>query len=240
LARGGYTRRQLKEDRFADAAAETLHWTVEHRNSLIVGGTSALLVLGLLLGWWFYRQHQETQASIALGHGVRIRHAAVLPPGGEPHEGHLEFRSSGERAQAARDQFRKVAAEHSGTRSGELARYFMGVMAMEMGDTEEAQAIFEEVAAWKDQDLASLARMGLASVYRMTARHSLALDVYRALAESPTATVPRATALLEQAATYEALQQTAEARRLYEQVRIDEPAGFAAQVAASRLAGLQQ
>ena len=33
----GYTKRQLKEDRFKAGAAEAVHWTEEHRRTLIIG-----------------------------------------------------------------------------------------------------------------------------------------------------------------------------------------------------------
>lgn len=239
MARGGYTRRQLKEDRFADAAAETLHWTVEHRRSLVIGGVSAALVLGLLLGYWFYRQHRETEAGMALGNALRIRNADLTPQGAGPEPGALAFRSSEDRARAAREEFQKVAGEHSGTRAAELARYFLGTTALEMGDMQSAESVFQEVAALQDVDLAALARMGLASVYRATERPEQALDIYRALAESPTSTVPRATAQLEKAAAYEAMQQPGEARRIYELIRADEPTGYAAQVAGARLQTLR-
>ena len=47
-------RHQLKEDGFRKFTTEQAHWAVEHRDTLIKAGVALVLVLGLLVGGYFY------------------------------------------------------------------------------------------------------------------------------------------------------------------------------------------
>ena len=85
-------------------------------------------------------------------------------------------------------------------------------------------------------DLAPLAKFALASTYRGEGKESNAIQLYKELIDHPRATVPKSTAQIELAAMYETTQ-PAEAARIYEQIRKDEPTSAAAQVASTRLQG---
>jgi len=105
----------------------------------------------------------------------------------------------------------------------------------DLGDHAAAERAFQEVASVGNDDLAALARLALASVYRSQGRFKEALEIYKKLADKPTVSVGKATALLEEAATYEASQQPLEAKRIYEQVQKENPTTDAAQIASARL-----
>ena len=61
-----------------------------------------------------------------------------------------------------------------------------------------------------------------------------ALPFYRELIDHPSESVPKATAQLELGSLYEQ-KQPAEANKLYQQVRIENPTGVAGEIAASRM-----
>jgi hypothetical protein len=67
-------------------------------------------------------------------------------------------------------------------------------------------------------------------VYRGEGKQASAIQLYKELIDHPSATVPKSTAQIELARVYEETQ-PAEAMRLYEQVRKEDPNGAAAQVA---------
>ena len=75
------TRHQLKQDKFSratiGAAEATVHWTVEHRNTIIV----ALVVLGVIavgsLAGYAYIQKQNDVASLEYGAAMRIYTSAL-------------------------------------------------------------------------------------------------------------------------------------------------------------------
>ncbi|MDP9262733.1 MAG: tetratricopeptide repeat protein, partial [Acidobacteriota bacterium] len=78
-----------------------------------------------------------------------------------------------------------------------------------------------------------------ASFYRSQKRDAEAIQLYRELIENPSGTVPKATAQLELGSLYEE-KQPAEAGKLYQQVRIENPAGAAGEIAAARMSRLEK
>jgi predicted negative regulator of RcsB-dependent stress response len=232
------TRHQLKQDRFAATAAETYSWAVAHRSKLVIGGIVAAVVLAIVVGTWWYTQYREHDASLDLAKALRTYEAPLRPPGQPAQSEMLSFASAPERARVANGEFRRVADKYSHTPSGKVARYFVALTYIDMADNAAAERELKHVADSAKPELAGMAKLALASLYRSTNRDQQAIDLYKQLADHPTATVSKSTAQLELAAAYEA-KQPAEARRIYEQIRKDEPQGPAAQTAATRLADLK-
>ena len=207
-----YTRHQLKEDRFATAVQEQAAWAVEHRNKLIVaGGVVAVLVLAAL-GAFFYNQSRNDKASVALSGALRIYNAPLRPAGAPQQPGQISFTSAAERAQAAQKEFRKVVQDYPYTRSADFARYWVGVTAMDMGDSKTAEDQLKELTGSRRDDLSALAKLALASVYRSSGKESQAASLYKELIDHPSNTVPKSTAQLELAGMYENTQPTEASR----------------------------
>ena len=235
----GYTRHQLKQDRFAETAAETVSWAVEQRNKIIVGAVAIALLLLVVVGGWFYLDHRDSQASVDFGKAIRIYEAQLRPPNAPAQPDFLTFTSASERAAAAQKEFKAVADNYPHTRSSEFARYFIGLTYRDMGDTKDAEKYLNQVAGSHNKELASLAHMALAGVYEQTNRESDAIKIYQDLIAHPTTTVPKSTAQLELASVYQA-KQPAEAAHIYEQIRKDDPQSPAAEIATTRLASLTE
>lgn len=234
----GYTRHQLKQDRFAEATKDTVSWAVEHRKKLVTGGVIAGIALLVILGSWYYIQTHNQKADAELAAALRTYQAQLRPANSPPIPDVETFTSAAERAKAANAKFRKVADGYGRTQSGRVARYFVGLTDRDMGDTAGAERELQQVADKSNQDLASLARLALAGIYRDSGRDKDAIQLYNQLINKPTGTVGKATAELELASLYEP-KQPQEARRIYEQIRKEEPASVAAEVAANRLASLK-
>ena len=125
------------------------------------------------------------------------------------------------------------------TRTGEFARYFLGLTASQLGDNTAAERDLKAVASSHNEDLAALSQLALAAVYRNTNRTKEAIDIYNKLIAKPTRSVGKATAQMELATTYEFSQQPAEAKRIYEQMQKENPASEIAQFAAQKLQELK-
>ena len=233
----GYTRHQLKQDRFAETAAETVSWAVEHRNKIIVIAVAVSVALVLIIGGWFYFDHRDSEASVVLGRAVRTYEAPLRPANAPAQPDFLTFTSAAERAAAAQKEFKAVADKYPHTRSSEFAQYFIGLTYRDMGDNKNAEQALNSVASAHNRDVAALARFALAGIYEQTNREPDAIKIYQDLIAHPTATVPKATAQLELAAIYQT-KQPAEAARLYDQIRKDDPQSPAAEVATTRLGSL--
>ena len=235
----GYTRHQLKEDKLADAARGTVDWAGHHRKLVSVASTVLLVAAVVGVGGWALWQWQEQKASFKLGGALRTYQRPLRPAGTPADPEFPSFASAAERAQTARAEFQKVADQYSYTRSGKMARYYVGVTAMESGDTAAAERELKAIVQSGNRDLAPLAKLALASFYRSQKRDAEAIQLYRELIDNPSDSVPKATAQLELGSLYEE-KQPAEAGKLYQQVRTENPTGVAGEIAAARMSRLEK
>ena len=237
------TRHSLKQDRFSkvtlETAERTVHWTVEHQKTLIIGGIVVLLVILAGLGGWYYLNQQDQKASVEFGQAVRTLDAQLRPPNTPAQPGVQSFTSNQERATEAHKQFQAVVDKYPHTHAGEFATYFAGVTASTMGDNATAERELKKVSSSGDKDLAALAKLALASVYRRTNRPKDAIDIYKQLADKPTTSVGKSMVQLELASLYQDQQQPQEAKRIYEQLQKENPNTDVANIASSKLAALK-
>jgi predicted negative regulator of RcsB-dependent stress response len=237
------TRHQMKQDRFSrvtiDAAERTAHWSVEHKGKLTVAAVIALVVAAAVTGGWYYLNQQDQKASLEMSQAVRTLNTPVRPPNMPAQPEAPSFASSLERATTAHKQFQAIVDKYPHTHSAEFARYFLGLTAAELGDNSSAERELQKVISSANSDVAALARMAVASVYRNTRRNKQAIELYKQLAEKPASTVGKVTAEMELGATYQADNQPLEARRIYEIIQKENPTSEAAQMASAKLQELK-
>lgn len=233
------TRHQLKQDKFATTAVETYSWAVEHRNKLIYGGIIVAVALIVVLGGWAYMSHRNDAAGKALGDAMTVYNTPVRPAGMPADPAIKSFSSDEERARAARAEFEKVANDYSHTKAGAIARYFAGLTAKDLGDTAAAESDLKKTADSSDEDLASLAKLALAGLYRDTHKDAQAIDIYKNLIDHPTRSVAKSTAQLQLAEMYQAKNQPQDAAKIYDQIRKDAPQSVAAEIAAQNMGSMQ-
>lgn len=216
-----------------------MHWTVEHQKTLIAGGIVVLLVILAGFGAWYYFNQQDQKASVEFGQAVRTLDAQLRPPNTPAQPGVQSFTSVQERTTEAHKEFQAVVDKYPHTHAGDFATYFAGVTASTMGDNATAERELKKISSSGDKDLASLAKFALATVYRKTNRPKDAIDIYKQLAEKPTASVGKSMAEFELASLYQEQNQPQEARRIYEQLQKENPNTDVASIASSKLAALK-
>ena len=89
------------------------------------------------------------------------------------------------------------------------------------------------------RDLSSIAKVALASLYGKTNRPKEAIAIYQEMINKPTQSVSKVTAQLQLAEVYQANNQPLDAKRIFEQVKKDNPTGEAGQIATQKLAELK-
>ena len=237
------TRHQLKEDRFSkatlQAAEKTVHWTVEHQSKLIVAAIAVIAVAAIALGGWYYLNSQDEKASGEFTTAVRTFEAPVRPAGMPPQPGFDSYASLQERATAAQKQFQAIIDKYPHTKTANMARYFVGLASVQLGDNAAAERNLQAIAGSSSKELAALGKFALASVYRAEKKDPQAFDLYQQLAEKPTITVSKVTAQLELAELYEAQHKIDEAKKIYDQVQKENPSSEAASLAQRRAAALK-
>jgi TolA-binding protein len=233
----GYTRRQLKQDRFVETTQEAVHWASGHQRPVIWGIALIVIVVGAYFGVTAWIDRQNEQANAGLSVALRTM-ADPLRPADAPAGQGTGYATAAERAKAAEKQFQDVGNKYSYTKAGKVARYMQGVAAVQAGDNAAAEQQLKSVADSGDKDVAALAKLALASLYRSTNRPADAARVYKDLQDHPTATVSKAEAQLELAEMYEKSDPT-QAMNIYQQIQKEDPVGPAAQIANARLAAVK-
>jgi len=237
------TRHQLKQDAFSrvtiGAAEKTAHWTVEHRNTLAVAIVVAVVIVAAVGGGWYYLSTQDEKASFDLSQAVRTLDTQLRPAGTPAQPDAPSFASAQERAEAARKQFQAIVDKYPHTRTADLARYFLGVTAADAGDNTAAEKNFKAAAASGGKEVASVAKLALASLYASSNRTKEAIAGYQDLINHPTNSVSKATAQLQLAELYQTNNQPLDAKRIYEEIKKENPGPEALQIATQKLAELK-
>ena len=237
------TRHQLKQDAFSrvtiGAAEKTAHWSVEHRNTLAIVTVAVLVIAAAVAGGWYYLSAQDEKASFDMSQAVRTLEAQIRPAGTPAQPDVLSFTSVKERSDASKKQFQAIVDKYPHTHTADMARYFLGVTSATAGDNAAAENNFKTVASTGNKELASVAKLALASLYGNTNRTKDAVALYQELIDHPTASVSKATAQLQLAELYQTSNQPLDAKRIYEQIKKDNPGPEAVQIATQKLAELK-
>ena len=235
-------RHQLKQDRFSKAtigaAEDAVHWTVEHQSKLIIAALVVVAVAAIAIGGWYYLNTQDEKASAEFSTATRTMETPVRPAGVPAQAGYDSFASTQERATAARKQFQAIVDKYPHTRTAAMATYFVGLNAEQLADYAAAERSLQEVANASNKELAALAKLALASLYRTENKNAQVADLYKQLIDKPTSTVSKVTAQMELASFYEGSQKPDEAKRLYDQIQkenVGTEIGSLAQQRASQL-----
>jgi TolA-binding protein len=236
------TRHQLKQDAFSrvtiGAAEKTAHWSVEHRSTLMISAAAVAIVLAAVIGGWYYLSAQDEKASLELSKAVRTMDTQLRPAGSPEQPDFPTFTSAKERAQTAQKQFQAILDKYPHTRTADMAHYFLGVSAATLGDNAAAERYFKEVASAGNREVAAVAKSALASLYGQTNRTKEAIALDQELINKPTASVSKVTVQLQLAELYQNANQPLEAKRIYEQIKKENPAAEAGQLATQKLTEL--
>ena len=235
-----YTRHQLKQDAFAASTAETISWAVENRSKLIAMGVVVVIILAGLAGGWAYVTYRDQQASTELAQAIGKYNAPIRPAGTPATPDVASYGSAQERAKATNAEFTRIADQFRFTQSAQVARYFAGSTARDLGDYAAAEKDLQEVSSSRYPEIASLAKLALAAVYQDTNRNLQAVDIYKQLIDHPTVSVGKSAAQLALASLYEAMGRPDEAKHLYEQMQKESPGSMVSQIAAQKLQSLKQ
>jgi tetratricopeptide (TPR) repeat protein len=229
------TKAALKHDQFIDTTTHGLSWASENRRSVITTVVILLAVIILAVGGGVLYSHRSEQASTAFGAAMQAYQTPLAQPGQAVPPGVKTFPSVLDRAKAANAQFLAVANQYGLTPDGKLSLYFAGLTYIEAGQNGPAEETLKKVADGWNKDLAALAKLSLAQLYRQTGRDQQAIDLYNQLDAKPTSTVPAGLAKLQLAELYESEGKPAEAKKIYAALKDKDAKGTIGMMAAQKL-----
>jgi tetratricopeptide (TPR) repeat protein len=229
------TRRALKQDKFVKATKSSVSWVTGHRTGVLRWVISAAIVLVVVVGAIIYWSIRTSAAEQALGDAIDLYNAPLAVPGA-PAEKNV-YTSAADRSKEANREFVAIANNFSWLPDGNKARYFAGVTYQELGQTASAESELKAAASSWDRNLANLAKIALAGIYRQTGRDALAIELYNQVAAKPSTTLPTAVAQLDLADLYASAGKTDQARAVWAKVKDTDKDGSAGAIAAQKLAG---
>lgn len=215
------TRKNLKQDKFASAVGDQIHWTVEHRGTVLRIIIVAVVLIVGAIGFSVYIDSRNESANTAFGDAMQTYEAQLRAADAPAVPNVVSFTSSKERAAAAHKKFEQIASDYPMTKTAKMSLYLSGVTALEMGDTATGEKELKDAAGSMNSDVSALAHFALASYYRDNKKDAEAIAEYNAVISANAMTVPRTTAQLELAAFYEAQKKPTEAIKIYEDVQKD-------------------
>jgi tetratricopeptide (TPR) repeat protein len=229
------TKAALKKDKFVTTTTHGLEWASENRRSVITTVAILLGVIGVIVIGAAVYISRSNAASVAFGAAMQDYQTPLAQPGEPVPPGVKTYASSAERAKAAGALFTAVAKKYGMTPDGRNALYFAGLTEIEAGQNQAAEDTLKKVASGWNSDLAGLAKISLAQLYRNTGRDQQAIDIYNQLSAKPTTTVPAGLAKLQLAELYQSEGKTAEAKAIYAKLKDTDAKGPAGTIAADKL-----
>ena len=216
------TRHELKQDELLTTVEEFEDFTKKHRREIVVVVVGVILLAGAVYGFRFWSERQESECNALLGTALKTFHASVGSPspdlfGGGQDQANPTFPTAQAKYKKALEQFDNLVRRFPRQKAAGIARYHAGLCQAELGDQAAAIKTLQEASRTSDQSISSLAKLALAGELVRASKLDDAAKLYRELQDHPTATVPRATAMLALADAYRQ-SQPAQARKLYEQM----------------------
>lgn len=216
------SRKELKQDKIKETIEHGAEAVLSHGQFVGVVVAVALAAAIGYFGWHFYIDRQTAQASVEFDAAVRAYQGRIGPaaPGADPTE--PSYPDENARAQDALSKFTKLADSYPSTNPGKLSRYYAALCLEDLERQNQALESLKKISGSSDKELAAMAQYQMAIIYARTGKTEDAAKLFRALADKPTALVPKAVVLLELARTLRD-SSPKEAANIYQQVKKEFP-----------------
>jgi predicted negative regulator of RcsB-dependent stress response len=235
------TKRQLKkQDQFVTMTEHGVDWAKDNTKQAITIAVVVVALILLIVGGYTLFNHRTDAAANAFGDAMQTYQAPLASQAPNLPPGIKTFPDAKARAAAANAQFVAVANQYGMTQPGKMALYMTGVTYMDEGNNGAAEDALKKVASSWNGDTAALGKSALAGLYEQMGRNADAVKLLEELGRGNAATVPPFSAQIQLGDLYQSEGKTAEAKRVWAQVKDKDKdpkgnPGPAAQVASERL-----
>lgn len=177
------TRKQLKEDKFAQELGHGLEFLSTHKQQVKLYGGIVLLALIALGGYWIYSSRQAAARAEALAQAIHVNDAIIGPA---PQGPNMNFNTQAEKDKAVIEAYTKVATEYRGTQEGAIAGLRLAAYQMDRDGQEAAIKLYQDLIESAPEAYAAVAKMALAEAYAGQGKLEEAEKLLRELIDEPT------------------------------------------------------
>lgn len=217
------SRKDLKTDEVRDTLAQGADVILSHQKLTIYILVAALAVGLAIFGFKTYTERQTVKAAAAYDDAMKIFSGRVLNVGELAQPGETTFADEKTKYTQAEQKFADLAKKYPHTRPGQLASYYAGLSFEKLGKNDDAKKWLQGLADSGEYDLAAMARFELAQMNDRMGQSDEAVKLYQDLIAKPSVLVPKPVVMLTLAEHYTAKNNSAEATRLYSQIKSEYP-----------------
>lgn len=231
------SRRELKKDEIRETLVHGAEAALSHQKMLWIISGVVIVVALAIGGWRVYSERQTVKAAAALDEAQKVFQARIRLINQPEEPGEISYTQEKNKYEDAVKKFEEVARTYPRTRPGLVARYYAGLSNEQLAKFEDATKWYREVENGGNAELASLARYRMAQISERTNKGDDAVKIYQQLIANPTTMVSKPFAQLALADYYRKTN-PAEAVKLYNQIKTENPDTETGRVATQRLEGL--
>jgi tetratricopeptide (TPR) repeat protein len=185
----------LAEDPVHEAMVRIVEFFQTHGQTIgIVVAAAAVLSIGIY-GGLQYLENREMQAQERLGKGIDFFHAQIAADAtNDPYsKGPVPvFKSDAAKFQAAAKEFSALASGYGFSKVSIVARYYLGLAQLQLGQKKEAAQNLESVAAnSRNRTLGYLAQKILARNEASSGNHKRAREILDGMIKDPQCALPK-------------------------------------------------
>jgi len=223
-------RHKLKENPFATWVGELTETAVGHGRQIAFGAIAVVVVVGIALGYTYWRNQMAGEADAALAAALAVSEAPVVAP---PAPGTPEaatppapqpgtYPTETAKLEAALPKFQAVVDQYPDSAAANAAIYHSAATLAGLGRLEEAATRYQQVV---DRDRGNLygqmAELGLANVRVRQGQTDQAIAIYETLASAADTRLPIDAVLVQMARAYRSAGKADDAARTYQRI-VDE------------------
>ena len=209
------TRKELKSDKFALEVQHSVEFVSQHRQQMIQWAGPAVAVVLIVIGIFWYRSYQHNARQEALHATMLIQNSQVGP---SQSQYVVSFPTADARETAVVKAWRELAAKYPGTEEGDIAEFFLGTNAADVGNLPEAAKHFQAAIDSGSGPYASEAKLALAQIYAAQGKVNDGAQLIQSVIDHPTVVVSKDAAVLALADLLKT-SDCARARKLVEPLR---------------------
>jgi predicted negative regulator of RcsB-dependent stress response len=187
------TRKELKTDKFAIEVQHSVEFVSEHRRQMMLWAVPAVAVVLIVGVIFWYRNYQHNAREEALHAAMLVQNSTVGPSASQYV---VAFPTSAARQTAVVKSWGDLAAKYPGTEEGDIAEFFLGTNAADVGNLPDAVKHFKAAIDSGSGPYASEAKLALAQVYAAQGKLNDGVQLIQSVIDHPTVMVSKDAATL--------------------------------------------